>query len=101
MQATREEVFAAINGEREYQDSKWSADRTDSGGSHTVDEWLVYIEDYVNEAKHFTSRNSNPKAREFVLNALRKIGAMAVAAQEQNGVRTRAIEGPRPEGFTA
>jgi len=55
----------------------------------------------VREAKQYTSRNSNPGADKFVLNALRKIGAMAVAAQEQNGVQTRQVEGARPMGFSA
>ena len=99
--ATIAEVIAALEDERAYQDLKWNADTTASGGFHSPTEWLVYIEDYVREAKQFTSRNAEPQATEFVINALRKIGAMAVAAQQQNGVRARFQEGGRPVGFSA
>lgn len=100
MQATRQEVYAVIDGERDYQDSKWNpADIDGSGGEHTPLEWLTYIEDYVAEAKRSFSRRPEKEAREFALHTLRKIGGMAVAALEQNGVRTRAAEGARPVGF--
>jgi len=94
-------VYAAIDGERTYQNEKWSADTTETGGRHEPYVWLGIIQDYRNEADHFWCRNPNPQADEFVLNALRKIAALAVAALEQNGVRTRQTEGPRPVGFTA
>jgi hypothetical protein len=87
--ATRAEVYAAIDGEREYQ-RKWeSADLTDSGGRHTNVEFLVYIRDYVEEALHAASRDPDPKARVQNTHAMRKIAALAVAAMEQNGVLTR------------
>ena len=98
--ALQADVLYALKQEREYQDRKWSVDTTLSGGRHTPTEWLVYIEDYVREAKQFTSRRSEPQATYFVLHAMRKIGAMAVACQEQNGCLTRQIEGSRPEGFS-
>jgi hypothetical protein len=94
-------VLAALKHERAYQDMKWNAGTTASGGQHTPTEWLVYIEDYIREATQFTSRHPEPEATHFVLHAMRKIGAMAVACQEQNGVRTREREGPRAEGFSA
>jgi len=98
--ATQSNVLEVLREERDYQDQKWNEDTTASGGKHSPTEWLVYIEDYVREAKQFTSRNPNPAADMFVLNVMRKIGAMAVACQEQNGVYSRAREGPRPMGYS-
>jgi hypothetical protein len=95
---TRSEVYAAIDGERTYQDSKWIPTEEHR---HSITEWLVYIEDYVNEAKHVLSRKPDPEALPFALHTLRKIGAMAVAAMEQNGAATRDVEGPRPIGASA
>lgn len=94
-------AFEAVEAERAYQDVKWAADRTASGGKHTPTEWLVYIEDYVNEAKRYTSRISEPQASVFVQHTMRKIAAMAIASMEQNGIYTRKVEGPRPEGAVA
>jgi len=96
----RDEVFEAINEERSYQQSKWNENVTDSGGLHTLPEWLLYVESYVNEAKHVYSRFPNPQGRVFCQHALRKIAALAVAALEDHGVVTRAEEGPRPIGYT-
>lgn len=87
--ALRAEVYSAIDGERDYQ-RKWEdPNMTDSGGRHSQVEFLVYIQDYVNEALHVASRKPDPEAREFCAHSLRKIAALAVAAMEQNGVRTR------------
>lgn len=99
--AMRATVYAAIDGERAYQDRKWSEDTTQTGGRHEPYVWLGIIRDYVREADTFWCRNPNPQADIFVMNALRKIAALAVAAQEQNGVWTRITEGPRPVGFSA
>ena len=52
----RLKVLELINGERDYQNKKWNSETTTSDGIHSVEEWLVYIEDYVNEAKHILSR---------------------------------------------
>lgn len=87
--ATRADVYAAIDGERDYQ-RKWEDPTlTDSGGRHTNVEFLVYIRDYVEEALHFASREPDPKAVMFCTSSLRKIAALAVAAMEQNGVLRR------------
>jgi hypothetical protein len=87
--ATRQEVYEALDGEREYQ-KKWeNPELTDSGGVHTLTEFLVYIQDYTNEALHVASREPDPKSEEFIRHSMRKIGALAVAAMEQNGVRLR------------
>lgn len=87
--STREEVYQAIDGERDYQSKVWNSTTTETGGIHNNTEFLVYIKDYVNEALHHISRNPEPAAGIFVQNSLRKIAALSVAALEQNGVRPR------------
>jgi hypothetical protein len=85
----RADVYAAIDGERDYQ-KKWdNPDVTTSGGRHSNVEFLAYIRDYVEEALHFASRNPDPQALPVCQNNLRKIAALAVAAMEQNGVLRR------------
>ena len=51
---SRQEVYKLIDGERAYQQHKWN-ETTSSKGHHSVEEWFMYIEDYVNEAKHILS----------------------------------------------
>lgn len=85
----REEVYVAIDGERDYQDKRWNSSTTESGGRHSNVEFLVYIRDYVEEALHFASRNPDPAAVDFTRHSLRKIAALGVAALEQNGVLPR------------
>lgn len=94
----RAAAFAAINGERNYQDQKWP--QLDPSQFPSVLEYLVYMEDYIKEAQHFYSRNPNETARTFALHTVRKVGAMAVACMEQNGTMWRDQEGPRPVGYS-
>jgi hypothetical protein len=79
----RQEVYKAIDSEREYQDSKWK------GSPHTLTEWLVFIEDYTAEAKHLLSRNWDAEVATQASDIMRKIAGMAVAALEEHGVRER------------
>jgi hypothetical protein len=87
--STRAEVYAAIDTERDYQ-KKWEDPAvTTSGGIHSNVEFLVYMRDYVEEALHYASRNPDPVAGVFTQHSIRKIGALAVAAMEQNGAVKR------------
>lgn len=79
----RSEVYKLIDGEREYQNSKWNAETTASNGIHSPEEWFMYIEDYVNEAKHCLSRKSVKDGYPEAMNIMRKVAAMAVCAMEQ------------------
>ena len=85
----RQEVYSAIDEERDYQDDKWNYGTTDSGGKHSVAEFLVYIRDYTEEALHTLSRKSEPECNVFAGNSVRKIAGLAVACMEQNGVYHR------------
>lgn len=88
--ATRAEVYAAIDSERNYQDQRWNASTTTSGGLHTVAEFALFMDDYMTQMKNELSRTASPKAEELALNTLRKIVAMGVACMEQNGAPPRA-----------
>jgi hypothetical protein len=83
-------VFAAINDERSYQDSRWNADTTESGGYHTVPEFVLYMEHYLGEARCLLSTQGDPKAVHDGLDFVRKVTALGVACMEQNGVVERA-----------
>ena len=89
MSATRQEVYAVIDGERNYQDGWKDPTLTDSQGIHTVQEFLTYIQSYTNEAIEVGCRRPDRVSVEFGLHALRKIAALAVSAMEQHGVRER------------
>lgn len=86
---TREEVYRLIDGEREYQNERWSEDTTDSAGKHTPTEWLLYIDYYVQLAKASASTKPEQICRPEVMGIIRKIAAMGVAAMEQNGAPAR------------
>lgn len=86
----RSEIYKVIDGERDYQDIRWNANTTTSGGVHSVTEFALFMDDYMAQMKHELSRNGNPKAIDLALDTLRKIVAMGIACMEQNGVRPRA-----------
>jgi hypothetical protein len=84
---TREQVYAVIDGERDYQDSL-SGD-SETGGVHTVAEWALYIGSYADDLQRVLSHTWGPNATAQGLDIIRKITAMGVACQEQNGVVRR------------
>jgi hypothetical protein len=96
MKLSRKEVYDLIDGEREYQEERWHGETSRGKGYHSPEEWLMYIEDYVNEAKHVMSRESYLTATEKAMDLMRKIAALAVAAMEENGStpRIRTHDGP-------
>jgi hypothetical protein len=80
----RTEVYKLIDGEREYQNQRWVDDKMPSGTHvHTPEEWIVYMEDYLAEAKHILSRQEAPGCYVQAMAIIRKITAMGVAAMEQ------------------
>ena len=88
----REEVYAAIDGEREYQLEAWNAHTTESGGKHSVSEFILYLEHYIQLARVEASTKADPESREAALHVIRKVAGLAVACMEQNGA-------PEREGF--
>jgi hypothetical protein len=86
----REDVYKLIDGERSYQNIRWINDHTISGThEHTPEEWIVYMEDYLAEAKHILSRNEAPACYPAAMAIIRKVTAMGVAAMEQNSTPER------------
>ena len=84
-----QDVMGAIASERSYQNYRWP----ESGHSqHSLEEWFVYMEDYIHEAKHLLSRESYETCGQKCLDIMRKVTAMGVAAMEYHGA-------PRREGF--
>lgn len=82
MKVTREKVYEAIDGERDYQEKRWERPLH----THSNTEYLVYIQHYVNQAFTAVSTQDGDGA---TLPALRKIAALAVAAMEENGAQLR------------
>lgn len=85
----RLEVYQAIDSERKYQDQKWNEQTTTSKNIHSLEEWIMYVEDYLNEAKHTLSRMARQDADPLVKNTIRKATAMLVCCMEQHGVKNR------------
>lgn len=85
----RQQVYELIDGERDYQNWRWNATTTYSEGKHSPEEWFMYIEDYVNEAKHILSRENIQQAYPKAMDIMRKVAAMAVNAMEQNDTKPR------------
>jgi hypothetical protein len=89
----REDVYKLIDGEREYQNQRWINDQMPSGTHvHTPEEWIVYMEDYLAEAKHILSRNEAPGCYKEAMDIIRKVTAMGIAAMEQNETQPRKHE---------
>ena len=90
---TRKEVYNVIDGERDYQEMRIVRDGTTSsdGHNHTPEEYLLYMEDYLNEAKHVASRVWGAEARPAIMDIVRKVVALGVACMEQNGAVPRKV----------
>lgn len=86
---SRAKVYAAIDSERDYQDNRWNAATTPTEGKHSVGEFIIFMEDYLREAKTQLSRQGEPKASQDALNTLRKVLGLGVACMEQNGAPER------------
>lgn len=85
----REKVYAAIDGERDYQELR----RVRDGGqpSHTPTEFLVYMRSYLNEALEKASRVWGEDADPAILDTMRKVVGLGVACMEENGFVVRKV----------
>lgn len=89
MKSTRAEVYAALDSERAYQESRWNATTTTSEGKHSLSEWIAYMEDYLAEAKHLLARVAKQTAYPDAVHIIRKVTTMGVAAMEEHGAPQR------------
>lgn len=89
--ATRETVYRAIDTELDYVDRM--ADKAHGDPSNdkrkSLEDFAIYIDDYVRELKTQLARTWGPDAYEQPLHTLRKIAGLAVRAMEVRGVRER------------
>lgn len=93
---TRLEVYDIIDSEIIYANLKWDKNVTISENKHaTFEEWFMYIEDYINEAKHILSRKPKQIADKEASDIMRKVAALSIRAIEQLGASKRNI----PENF--
>jgi hypothetical protein len=77
-------AYKAIESENRYQIAKLG----EEGQMRSLDEWLLYIRDYAEEAAHQSTRGDE----EGAVHTLRKVATMAVVALEDN-------DAPQREGF--
>lgn len=88
---TRVEVYMALDTERNYQESRWNDSTTTSGGRHSLEEWVLYMDNYLTQAKEQLSRNAKQVADPLALATIRKVTAMGVACMEQLGAPNREV----------
>lgn len=83
MTAERQEVYAAIDSERAYQQQRWShvVTRGQEPGERSLDEWVNFIEEYT---QHLIDADESER-----LDAIRKVAGLCVAAMEQHGAPHR------------
>ena len=79
----RQSVYDAIDSERDYQDGRWGP------AKHEMGSFLLYMQDYMDEARRQLSRNPDVQAVPLALMTLRKIVALGVACMEQHGAPKR------------
>lgn len=78
----REKVYKLINGERDYQDTKWT------GHKHEVGAYILLLEEYAKRAREqWTDSNSDVSA----LDMIRKVAGIAVHCMEEHGAPSRKI----------
>lgn len=86
----RQEAYDAIDSERAYQEMRKSRDN--GAKQHSVDEFVLYMDVYLDEAKRLAATTWGPDVQNKVLDFIRKVTALGVACMEENGA-------PRREGY--
>jgi hypothetical protein len=85
----KQDIFAAINDERAYQDNKWGVKQ------HTVGDFLLIMEAELNEAKQAWIKGTNDNE---ALKEILQVISVGVACLEQHGCIDRWNHKSRP-GF--
>ena len=83
MKSDFNEALAAVVSERRYQEMRKVRDSGQE--SHSVGEYLLYMQDYLNEAIHVAARTWGPDAPAKTLEIVRKVTALGFACMEDNG----------------
>lgn len=88
--ASRGEVYAALDSERDYQESRRVRDgSTAEGREHSAEEWLIYMNSYLREANEVAARVWGPECTPRIMEIVRKVTALGVAAMEACGAPQR------------
>jgi len=86
----RKEVYNRIDGERDYQDSRWDLrDKFNSpvDEEKSIAEWILYMEHHLEMAKAFVYTLNGTEA----LAEIRKVTALGVRTMEVHGCPERKI----------
>jgi hypothetical protein len=87
---TRQEAYSIVDSEREYQEMR--VKRDNGAGLHSPEEMLLYMEEYLADARKTAATTWGPQSRQLIMDKLRKVTGLGVAAIEMHGA-------PRREGF--
>lgn len=87
----REEVYKLIDGEREYQDAKWDAQRATAGEPLRKDygvaeAWILWMEEWLSYARKAAANNID---KTEALEMVRKATALGVACMEYHDTPAR------------
>jgi hypothetical protein len=90
--ATRSEVYAAIDSERDYQNMRMTRDGSTSSEAHPHEHesFLLYMEHYLHLAREKASMTWGPQAALDTMEVVRKVVALGVACMEAHGAPQRA-----------
>lgn len=94
MKTTREQVYDALDSEREYQRRRALVAGKPGEAQHSVEEFVLYMDDYMRELKTQLARTWTPdgSAPTAALDTLRKVTALGVACMEQHGAPLRTVQ---------
>jgi hypothetical protein len=98
--STREEVYQAIDGERDYQLAMAAKAHGDpsNDSKKQLETFVLYMDAYMTTLKHDLSTVWGPDAYVGPLNTLRKVVAIGVAAMEVHGAPKRTAPTKHKEG---
>lgn len=85
----RKDVYAAIDSERDYQDTRWGKTASSGrpgNGDRSIDEFVLYILGYANRLADFASISDDSAQK---LECIRKVTTLGVACMEQHGAPPR------------
>lgn len=91
MKTSRDEVYKAIDSERDYQDSQWPNGQLQGEAPNAnplkIGEFVLLMSEYVDRARHSWSTEKAPELE--TLNFVRKVAGIAVNCMEQHGAPKR------------
>jgi hypothetical protein len=87
--ANRQEVYSAIDSERDYQNLMWgqsSEGGKPGNGFRSVDAYAAYLQRYMNVLIEIVGTSDNDPSK---LAVIRKIAGLCVVCMEQHGAPSR------------